>query len=70
MLTALAPSAWCHDCHLAFAFYRYEVLTFSRPAHPLAYASYPLVRFYQRRYGNDSATAIAEAMTCSPENGR
>lgn len=40
-------------------------MTFSRPAHPLAALSYPLVRFYQRRFGSESALAMAEAMACA-----
>mmetsp|Transcript_25012 Transcript_25012/g.67988 ORF Transcript_25012/g.67988 Transcript_25012/m.67988 type:complete len:223 (+) Transcript_25012:73-741(+) len=41
----------------------YEVMTFSRPAHPLAMATYPLVRFYQRQYGKDSSVAIVRALS-------
>lgn len=42
--------------------HRYEVMTFSRPDHPLATLTYPLVRFYQRKYGNDSAAAMTKAL--------
>ncbi|KAL6751569.1 hypothetical protein V8C86DRAFT_2775533 [Haematococcus lacustris] len=40
----------------------YEVLTFSRPAHPLAHLTYPLVRFYQERFGHDSADAMVQSL--------
>ncbi|KAF5842808.1 hypothetical protein DUNSADRAFT_4692 [Dunaliella salina] len=43
----------------------YEVMTFSRPAHPVAMATYPLVRFYQRQYGKDSSTAMVKAISNS-----
>ena len=40
----------------------YGVRTFSRPAHPLALASYPIVRALQRRFARDSTRAMAEGM--------
>jgi len=40
----------------------YGVRTFSRPAHPLALASYPIVRVLQRRFARDSTRAMAEGM--------
>ena len=41
---------------------RYEVYTISRPAHPLSVVSYPLVRFYQEKFGTDSAAAVVAAL--------
>ena len=56
-------SLYFDSCSLCFdAKRRYEVMTFSRPDHPLSAITYPLVRFYQRRYGNDSALAMAKAV--------
>ena len=40
----------------------YGVRTFSRPAPPLALASYPIVRVLQRRFARDSTRAMAEGM--------
>lgn len=37
---------------------RYEVRTFSRPVHPLALVAFPLTRFYQAKFGRDSALAV------------
>lgn len=39
----------------------YEIFTFSRPAHPLAFAGYPLVRALQWRFRRDSARGVARA---------
>jgi hypothetical protein len=41
---------------------RYDVTTFSRPVHPLALASYPITRFFQRKYGRDSAAHMVRAV--------
>ena len=49
----------------------YGVRTFSRPAHPLALASYPIVRVLQRRFARDSTRAMAEGMAeGGPGGGR
>ena len=37
---------------------RYEVAAFSRPGHPLAAATYPVVRLLQRRFAQDSMKAL------------
>lgn len=38
------------------------MLTFSRPAHPLSLATYPLVRHFQRRFGAESAASVVKAL--------
>lgn len=48
--------------YLPTALCRFDVYTISRPAHPLALLSYPLVRFYQGRFGADSTRAVQEAL--------
>ena len=40
---------------------RYDILTFSRPAHPLAFLGYPVVRALQGRFRRDSARSVARA---------
>lgn len=40
----------------------YEVTTFSKPDHPLAVLTYPLVRMYQAKFGRDSADAVARGV--------
>lgn len=46
--------------------YRYEVYAFSRPDTLLACATYPLARFFQRKFRRDSAAAMAlAAANCS-----
>jgi len=40
---------------------RYEIYTFSRPAHPLAFLGYPVVRALQGRFRRDSARSVARA---------
>ena len=45
----------------------YEVLAFSRPAHPLAYLSYPVVRLLQMRFARDSMHAVKAGMTMSDQ---
>lgn len=41
---------------------RYDIIAFSRPRHPLARLAYPLVRGLQKRFGRDSADALARAV--------
>ena len=41
---------------------RYEMYAFSRPDTMLARATYPLARFFQRKFRRDSAAAIAAAV--------
>eukprot|EP00873_Tetraselmis_striata_P005717 jgi/Tetstr1/425981/TSEL_016330.t1 len=36
----------------------YEIYTFSKPAHPLSIATYPVVRLLQKRFAWDSAAAM------------
>jgi hypothetical protein len=55
--------------HVVWIPCRYEVLTFSRPAHPLSIMTYPLVRFYQQKFGADSARAVLTALE-DKEEGR
>lgn len=43
----------------------FEVLSFSRPRHPLAWATYPLVILQQRRFSRD-ATALMRGVTQEP----
>ena len=38
---------------------RYEVSAFSRPSHPAAYLGYPLVRWLQHQYRQQSAREVA-----------
>ena len=40
----------------------YDILAFSRPAHPLARIGYPLARGLQRRFARDSARAMIAAV--------
>jgi hypothetical protein len=40
---------------------RYEIFTFSRPAHPLAVLGYPVVRLLQGRFREQSARQVARA---------
>jgi hypothetical protein len=47
--TAIAPPA------------RYDIYTFSRPAHPLAALGYPVVRALQARFRRESARGVARA---------
>ncbi|MEW5300212.1 MAG: hypothetical protein WDW36_003158 [Sanguina aurantia] len=46
----------------------FDIYTFSRPAHPLALATYPLVRWYQKQFAQDSSDAMlglaAQANKC------
>jgi hypothetical protein len=44
---------------------RYEVYTISRPATLLAFASYPLTRYYQRKFRKESAAAVRDAVAQS-----
>ncbi|GBF98634.1 hypothetical protein Rsub_10823 [Raphidocelis subcapitata] len=39
----------------------YDILTYSRPAHPLAFLGYPVVRALQGRFRSDSARSVARA---------
>lgn len=50
----------------------YEVYTFSKPGHPLALLSYPLVRFLQHRFAHDSINAVRAgvAARCSGNAAR
>ena len=41
---------------------RYEMYAFNRPDTLLARATYPLARFFQRKFRRDSAAAIAAAV--------
>jgi hypothetical protein len=43
---------------------RYDIYTYSRPAHPLAYLGYPVVRFLQQRFRIDSLRTVARAVAC------
>jgi uncharacterized protein (UPF0548 family) len=49
---------WCHDDNAVW----YDLLAFSRPNHPLAWAGYPLTRTLQRRFARDSLAAMAQAV--------
>jgi len=40
---------------------RYDICTFSRPDHPLALLGYPVVRWLQWRFRQDSLRAVARA---------
>lgn len=40
----------------------YDLLAYSRPAHPLARLGYPLVRHLQRKFGRDSLAAMRRAV--------
>jgi hypothetical protein len=48
----------------------YDILAFSRPRHVLARLGYPWVRRVQRRFGRDSAAAMARALGNSPAGRR
>lgn len=41
---------------------RYEIYAISRPATLLALASYPLTRYYQRRFRQESIAAVRDAV--------
>ena len=41
---------------------RYEVAAFSKPGHPLAAATYPVVRLLQQRFAKDSMKALEGAV--------
>ncbi|KAG2437870.1 hypothetical protein HXX76_005487 [Chlamydomonas incerta] len=40
----------------------YDILTFSKPLHPLAVGFFPLTRFFQHKFGQESAAALARAV--------
>ncbi len=44
---------------------RYEIYAISRPATLLALASYPLTRYYQRRFRQESIAALRDAVETS-----
>ncbi len=44
---------------------RYEIYAISRPATLLALASYPLTRYYQRRFREESIAAVRDAVATS-----
>jgi hypothetical protein len=44
---------------------RYDIYTFSRPDHPLAYLGYPVVRLLQQRFRRDSLRCVARAAACN-----
>ncbi|OYT70204.1 MAG: DUF1990 domain-containing protein [Chloracidobacterium sp. CP2_5A] len=41
---------------------RYDILAFSRPAHPLAQLAYPVARLFQKRFAADSRRAMVAAV--------
>lgn len=43
----------------------YDITTFSRPAHALSLITYPLVRFYQAKFAEDSAARMTHLMAGS-----
>lgn len=40
---------------------RYDIYTYSRPHHPLAYLGYPVVRLLQQQFRQQSMRAVARA---------
>jgi hypothetical protein len=40
---------------------RYDIFTFSRPHHPLAFLGYPVVRILQAQFRQQSMRAVARA---------
>lgn len=49
---------------------RYEVMSVSRPAHPLAALASPLVAAQQARFGRDSAAAVAAGVAAAAHAGQ
>eukprot|EP00873_Tetraselmis_striata_P040107 jgi/Tetstr1/460371/TSEL_005670.t1 len=45
----------------------YEIYTFSKPAHPLSIATYPVVRLLQKRFAWDSAAAMRRELAGAAE---
>ncbi len=43
---------------------RYDIYTYSRPHHPLAFLGYPVVRVLQQRFRSESMRAVARAAAC------
>lgn len=41
----------------------YDILAFSRPAHPLAQLAYPVTRLFQRRFAADSCRAMRRSVS-------
>jgi len=48
----------------------YDILAFSRPRHPLARVGYPYIRRLQKRFGRESAAALAAAVARSVPSAR
>ncbi len=48
----------------------YDLFAFSRPAHPLVWAGYPLARALQRRFARDSLRAMISAAGTEPARRR
>lgn len=46
-------------CHSSYC--RYDIYTFSRPHHPLAFLGYPVVRVLQQQFRQQSMRAVARA---------
>lgn len=40
----------------------FEIFTLSKPATPIAVIAYPLLRFYQKKFGRDAAKAMKDGM--------
>ena len=51
-------------CSCCCIFCRYDIYTFSRPDHPLAFLGYPVVRMLQQRFRRDSLRSVARAAAC------
>lgn len=49
---------------------RYEIFTFSKPVHPVAVATYPLVRFYQQKFAQDSTAAVLKGLGAAGSNNK
>lgn len=47
----------------------YDILAFSRPAHPLAQLAYPVTRLFQKRFAADSRRAMAAAVKTADPAG-
>jgi uncharacterized protein (UPF0548 family) len=48
----------------------YDILAFSRPAHPLVWAGFPIVRLMQHRFARDSQAAMVRAVAEELAKGR
>lgn len=58
-------SSGLHVLNICSILCRYEIFAISKPATLLALASYPLTRYYQRRFRRESLSAVSAAAGAS-----